>query len=194
MIKEGFIYIWYDRKRKMYYVGCHWGNINDGYICSSNWMRKTYRRRPQDFTRKIIEKGLLKDAIFDRERYWLSFIKENELGKKYYNLRNYEERGGSSFTEEAIEKIRQASRERWVNGVFSENSINKMRVARSGKKNSIDMNRKISEGNKGKKRSKEAKQKYKNATKNQFANPLKRENHRQAMLEWWKNKKMRLET
>ena len=25
MEKTGFIYIWYDRKRKMYYIGCHLG-------------------------------------------------------------------------------------------------------------------------------------------------------------------------
>lgn len=36
---QGFVYIWYDRKRKLYYIGSHKGNINDGYICSSNRMR-----------------------------------------------------------------------------------------------------------------------------------------------------------
>ena len=36
-VKYGFVYIWYDRKHHRYYIGCHWGTIDDGYICSSNW-------------------------------------------------------------------------------------------------------------------------------------------------------------
>jgi hypothetical protein len=47
MEKYGFVYIWYDRKRKMYYVGSHWGTIEDGYICSSNRMRDAYREDPK---------------------------------------------------------------------------------------------------------------------------------------------------
>ena len=26
----GFVYIWYDRKYKKYYIGSHWGYENDG--------------------------------------------------------------------------------------------------------------------------------------------------------------------
>ena len=44
MEKYGFVYIWYDKKRKMYYIGSHWGTDDDGYICSSNRMRDAYRR------------------------------------------------------------------------------------------------------------------------------------------------------
>ena len=54
MEKYGFIYVWYDKKHKRYYVGSHWGHEDDGYICSSSWMRKAYRRRPSDFRRRII--------------------------------------------------------------------------------------------------------------------------------------------
>ena len=56
--KYGFVYLQFDRKHKRYYVGCHWGTVDDGYICSSNWMRDTYNRRPQDFKRRILKKNL----------------------------------------------------------------------------------------------------------------------------------------
>ena len=89
MEKQGFIYIWFDKKRKMYYVGCHFGLENDGYICSSNRMRDAYRRRPQDFKRRILENNILdKSLLLDREYYWLQQIKREELSKKYYNATN----------------------------------------------------------------------------------------------------------
>ena len=41
--KTGFIYIWFDTKRKMYYIGCHVGKEDDGYICSSKWKKRNRR-------------------------------------------------------------------------------------------------------------------------------------------------------
>lgn len=89
MEKYGFVYVWYDRKKRMYYVGCHWGTKNDGYICSSNRMRDAYRRRPKDFKRRIIEIVNDKSLLYDIEYRWLSMINEVDLGKKYYNLRKH---------------------------------------------------------------------------------------------------------
>lgn len=85
MQKTGFVYIWYDRYRKMFYIGCHWGREDDGYICSSNRMRKSYRRRPQDFKRRIIQRGIPRESLLEEEFKWLSLIPDEELGKKYYN-------------------------------------------------------------------------------------------------------------
>lgn len=85
MEKEGFIYIWYDRKRTMFYIGCHWGTIDDGYICSSNRMRDAYRRRPHDFKRRIIQKGIERGNLLSEEYKWLSLIPDDQLGKRYYN-------------------------------------------------------------------------------------------------------------
>lgn len=89
MNKEGFIYVWYDRKRKMYYVGCHWGTIDDGYICSSDRMREAYRRRQYDFTRRVVQRGILRESLLDEEHKWLQLISPHELGTKYYNLRQH---------------------------------------------------------------------------------------------------------
>ena len=88
--KYGFVYIWYDRKHKRYYIGCHWGTEDDGYICSSSWMKRAYKIRPQDFKRKILARVYTKRKHLLEEEYkWLSKIKNEELGKKYYNKNNH---------------------------------------------------------------------------------------------------------
>lgn len=87
MKKSGFIYIWYDRKQKRYYVGCHWGYEGDGYICSSSWMKKAYKIRPDDFTRRYIKKEIpSRTEMFVEEQRYLDMIKDHEVGTKYYNL------------------------------------------------------------------------------------------------------------
>lgn len=85
--KYGFVYIWYDRKHKRYYVGAHWGYEDDGYICSSNWMKSAYRKRPEDFKRRIIKKIYTnrKDTFLEEQKY-LYLIKDSELRNRYYNL------------------------------------------------------------------------------------------------------------
>lgn len=97
--KYGFIYIWLDKKHKRFYIGSHWGLENDGYICSSRWMRKSYKRRKEDFKKRIISRVYTNKADLLLEEYkWLSLIKDEELGKKYYNLTNH--RNGHWTTEE----------------------------------------------------------------------------------------------
>jgi hypothetical protein len=87
MEKYGFVYIWFDSYRKMYYVGSHWGSETDGYICSSNRMRNAYRRRPDDFKRRILETNFKdRKLLLEAEHIWLQKISDNDLGKKYYNM------------------------------------------------------------------------------------------------------------
>jgi len=90
MEKYGFVYIWYDRKHKRYYIGCHWGTEDDGYICSSPWMLKGYKHRPQDFKRRILKNDILdRKSMLEEEYRWLSMIKDHELKRRYYNLHNH---------------------------------------------------------------------------------------------------------
>lgn len=84
--KYGFVYIWFDKKHKRFYIGSHYGTTDDGYVCSSSWMKQAYKHRPQDFKRRILKTNIERSELIDNEYYWLSFIKENELGKRYYNL------------------------------------------------------------------------------------------------------------
>lgn len=88
---HGFVYIWFDKKHKRFYIGSHWGTEDDGYICSSSWMKQAYKRRPNDFKRKILITNIQNRVeTFKTENYWLKFIKIEELGKKYYNLKNHD--------------------------------------------------------------------------------------------------------
>jgi hypothetical protein len=74
----------------MYYIGCHWGSVEDGYICSSNRMRDAYRRRPQDFKRRILFTNIqTREETLEKEHQLFSMIEEEELGAKYYNLRKH---------------------------------------------------------------------------------------------------------
>lgn len=159
MEKEGFIYLWYDKKNKMYYLGCHWGNVNDRYICSSNRMRDAYRRRPQDFKRRIIQKGIPKENLLSIEHKWLSLITESELGTKYYNRyttntalrlawsankgrkqpneeiqKRIKSRKGYRHSEETKQKISRARKGKIV-GPLSEETKQKLSIALSGDKN-----------------------------------------------------------
>jgi hypothetical protein len=85
--KYGFVYIWLDRKQKRYYIGMHWGTENDGYICSSPWMRQAHKHRPKDFKRRILERVYInRKELYEREKYWLSLVKDEELKIRYYNL------------------------------------------------------------------------------------------------------------
>ena len=86
----GFIYIWFDKKHKRYYVGSHWGLENDGYICSSTWMLQAYKRRPQDFKRRLLERYEDRKVGNELEHRWLQMMKIEELkGNRYYNIYNY---------------------------------------------------------------------------------------------------------
>lgn len=90
MEKYGFVYIWRDRKHNRYYIGCHWGTEDDGYICSSRWMRNAYKRRPDDFRRRILSRvDSARSDLLAEEYKWLQLIPENQLGNKYYNLTSH---------------------------------------------------------------------------------------------------------
>lgn len=82
----GFIYIWRDRVRNMYYVGSHSGTVDDEYVSSSRWLNGEIRYRPEDFKRRIIKVTELDKMLLEEHRY-LGMIKDNEFGRKYYNLK-----------------------------------------------------------------------------------------------------------
>lgn len=91
--KYGFVYIWFDRKHKRYYVGSHWGTKDDGYVCSSPWMKQAYLHRPKDFRRRILTDNIqTRDALRAKEQDWLKLIKLEEIKPinetpRYYNLK-----------------------------------------------------------------------------------------------------------
>lgn len=87
MEKYGFIYIWFDRKHKRYYIGSHWGTEDDGYKCSSMWARNSMDRRPEDFKRRILKRiYTTRKDLYEEETRWLQMIKPEEIKVRYYNL------------------------------------------------------------------------------------------------------------
>lgn len=85
--KYGFVYLWRDKKHNRYYVGCRWGNINDGYVCSSVWMNQAYKIRPQDFKRRILKTNIkTRLETYQEEQRYLDMIKPEEIKHRYYNL------------------------------------------------------------------------------------------------------------
>ena len=87
--KYGFVYIWRDRKHNRYYIGCHWGVEDDGYICSSPWLLRAYSRRPEDFKRRILQRTTNRQETFLAEQNWLQLIRDGELKVRYYNLHKH---------------------------------------------------------------------------------------------------------
>lgn len=170
MEKYGFIYIWYDGKRRRFYLGCHWGTEDDGYICSSNIMRNAYKRRPHDFKRRIIQRNISKENLLEEEFKWLSLIQDHELGKRYYNLSK--KHFGHWFTHNdprpIIEKIKIGRRAYKCTDQHRE-SHRKATLGENnpfyGKHHSLNTKRKISQANRGRKHSDEAKEKIRQKMK-----------------------------
>ena len=103
---SGFVYIWFDRKRRMFYIGRHWGDESDGYICSNKRMLAAYNKRPEDFKRRILKKILsCQEDLKHEEQRWLDFIFENEYGTRYYNLNSNAFGGTISWTPERRKKF-----------------------------------------------------------------------------------------
>jgi hypothetical protein len=138
-MKTGFVYLWFDRKHKRYYLGSHWGKETDSYVCSSTWMRNAYRRRPQDFKRRIVVRNISdRKLLLEKEHHYLSFIKQEELGKRYYNHTTYVPipEGKGLFSDEVRAKLR-------------EKKLARTDCPRTGKKHSEETKRKFSETRKG---------------------------------------------
>lgn len=135
---SGFVYLWFDRKHTRFYIGCHWGSPDDGYICSSRWMRKAYKRRPQDFKRRLLSvvQTTRRELLVEEQR-WLNLIKRDELGKRYYNVHRHASLWATDphACASAVEKA------------------NKSRIGKptwmKGKKHSDESKRKISEAGRG---------------------------------------------
>lgn len=166
MEKEGFIYIWFDCKHKMYYIGCHWGTIDDGYICSSNRMRDAYRRRPQDFKRRILKRNIERCTLLAEEHKWLQLIKKEDIGSKYYNLhtKHFGHWANQECSNKTVrEKLSEASKKlhqdpeyknKYLEGrkkmpPQTQEQIDRRAKSNTGKKRTEETKRKISESNKG---------------------------------------------
>lgn len=177
MEKYGFIYIWYDAWRKMYYIGCHWGTENDGYVCSSNRMRDAYRRRPQDFTRRVIQNNISRESLLEEEYKWLSLIPSEQLGKKYYNLskRHFGHWTNNRDTQTVRDKISSAIKELHKTPEYRKKFLDGRKNFPSPSKETIEKRAKLIRGIP---RSEETKQKISKSSTGKSKGPLTEETKR----------------
>jgi hypothetical protein len=153
----GFVYIWRDRSRKMFYVGSHMGEEDDGYICSSRTMLKEYRERSQDFKRRIIYRIAIRNvqALLEIEQRWVSMITRDELCVRYYNRTTNVYRGSKSGRYLSMETRRLISIAH--EGIRpGPETREKMRKAKIGTKRTLESRQKQGVSLKGRKRSQEA--------------------------------------
>jgi hypothetical protein len=183
--KYGFIYLWFDKARKRYYLGSHWGTEDDGYVCSSNWMKKALAKRPNDFKRRILERFDSQDGLLWKEQRWLDMMDPNELGDKYYNLNNRTDylwhgdaqkrlsvgqkiskslkgRKLGPYSRDRVEKVAIANRAAWAKKTLEERSHTeeaKKKISEVQKRQFADGTRKPNYAMKGKHHSKASKAK-----------------------------------
>jgi hypothetical protein len=82
----GFVYIWHDRKHGKFYIGSHWGDPEDGYVCSSRGMLAQWVSRPGHFRRRIIATATDPDELRIEEYRWLRMIGQKpHRHRRYYN-------------------------------------------------------------------------------------------------------------
>ena len=190
----GFVYIWYDsgksknhidNRRRMYYIGAHWGSENDGYVCSSKWMKISYKRRPQDFSRRVLFRTFNYDELWLKEYEIISNISSFKFGKKYYNLIASLNRGRGTgkrtiHSEQTKKKISDANKGK----IISEEHRKKLRVFNTGRTHSLssEAREKISKVNKGKKRSEKFKENISKFQKERKRTPLSEETKRKISI------------
>lgn len=124
---EAFVYCWTDKRDNKFYFGYHKGKEDDGYVCSSKLMMEQYKHRSQDFVREIIAYGA-KEECHDLETAILQTIDAKHM-KNVYNQTN----GDWEYVFKG----------------HTEDSKNKIRESRMGKKATPETIEKLSESHKG---------------------------------------------
>jgi hypothetical protein len=71
----------------MFYLGSHFGSVDDGYQGSSKGLKNAFAKRPDDFKRRIVAYYPEDDyaGLLRLEKTWLDMIRKDELGDRYYN-------------------------------------------------------------------------------------------------------------
>jgi hypothetical protein len=109
-MRFGFVYLWYDKKQKKFYLGSHLGQTNDGYIGSNHRLQCAFKSRPETFKRRILEsyENITAKQLLQREQLWLNLIRPEELSIKYYNEKKVAS-GGNIIGNLSEEKRKQHS-------------------------------------------------------------------------------------
>lgn len=85
----GYVYMWCDMKRNMFYIGSHQGSIFDKYTSGSKWLNDSIKKRPETFKMLVLEYYFGEDRreLYNIETKWLKFYNV-EKNKAFYNFKN----------------------------------------------------------------------------------------------------------
>jgi len=92
---NSFIYFWIDNQKNKFYIGSHFGDINDGYLFGGIDIKSEYSKRPEDFERIILSYHIVKSQTEIRKiekEYLVKYDVEND--DRFYNRTN-ESYGGT---------------------------------------------------------------------------------------------------
>ncbi len=184
----GFIYEWTDSTNSKTYIGSHYGTNNDGYVGSGKLFKRAYNKRPDKFTRRILEYIYDddKEKILETEQKYLDKInwdytynlvstahggseKGRVFSKSHKNAMSKTAKGKlkSKLHKKNMSKSRKGQLA-WNKGIpcadetkqkISKTLKENPSMGMSGKKHSQETKRKISESHKGNKQSEATKQK-----------------------------------
>jgi len=138
-IYNSYIYIWYDTRAKLFYVGGHKGTVEDSYVCSNPMMLRAYKKRPESFKFRVLEYvNGSNDDLRKAEQKWLNLIKEEELywtpniynkSDRYYNQKEISSGGNGKANKGRIP---------WNKGISwsieIKNKISNSKKGKNGKK------------------------------------------------------------
>jgi len=148
----GFVYLWMDTKNKMWYVGSHKGQPDDGYTHSSTLMESfTMNEKPFYMKRRILAYGFHEDML----KLEYKLLRKVRNRDDYYNVNGFpitpeasakggRNNKGKSKSKEHRKRISQANTgqsSHWLNG----NSEQKRKIlskSMMGNKNSKNHNTK----------------------------------------------------
>lgn len=82
---EAFVYVWTDTGTNKIYVGVHKGDSNDGYVCSSKYMKAEYKKRLFELNGSW--SPLCKEVIIDNVSYKSIADAERKTGISKYIIR-----------------------------------------------------------------------------------------------------------
>jgi hypothetical protein len=96
-MQTGFIYLWRDKLRNMYYVGSHIGDSSGSYISSSKWFNGEQQYRPHDFRRRILVDNVPIDQLRKMEYALIATIHDDQFGVRYYNIKCGRKKGSIAW-------------------------------------------------------------------------------------------------
>ena len=113
--QKPFVYLWRDRLSNRYYLGYHCGK-NPRYICSSKYMKKEYKARPSDFTRRTSKsRAGISYKPSKEQRQKISFWNKNAWSTGFFKDRKGSgTKKGTKFSLEHRKKISEAIKQKWA--------------------------------------------------------------------------------